>query len=83
MKQANDAYFPIRHADGVQRLEDCLLLYDDGRGEVPHPADNLLNAVSKNLFGIIRVQVYRSHFESSIDEWEYQQDFETSVMDNV
>jgi hypothetical protein len=84
MKQANDRIFHIRNSDGVQRLEDGLLLYDNGRGEVPHQVDRLLDFVSTSLFGIRRAEVYISpeNFESAIDEWEYEQDFETSKMDS-
>ena len=80
----NDALFRVRDADGVQRLEDGLLLYENGRIDVPHQVDDLLKAVSKRLFGIVRGEVYIApgDFESAIEEAEYEEDFETSLMDN-
>lgn len=82
--RASDALFPVREAEGVQRLDDGLLLYDNGRGEVPLQVDSLLNFVSASLFGIKRSEVYvaREDFKDAAEEWEYEQAFETSVMDN-
>lgn len=81
---ANIALFRVRDADGVQRLEDGLLLYWTG-GEMPVHLESLADFISKELFGTVRSELFVDwdEFESAEEQWEYEQALESSLLDDI